>query len=161
MIKVKNSNMNIKQNFLLKNVLSAFTSILSLFTLSQPITLSYAVVLSATGVLVSAPLAEADITQRKYIKSAANKYENGNLKEAIEDLNKAIAINPSNQIALTFRGIIRKELKDFEGAISDFTNVIGINPNNDDAYYYRGQAKIFNEGDLNKTVTELRLIYFR
>lgn len=58
----------------------------------------------------------------------------GNYTEAIENLNKAIQIEPNYAAAYNNRGIVRMELKEYEEAISDFTQAIKIN-NQDPAYY--------------------------
>jgi len=57
-------------------------------------------------------------------------------------LNKDIRINPEYGEAYNNRGLVKSELKDYEGAITDFTKVIELNPEHSEAHYNRGMAKI-------------------
>lgn len=46
--------------------------------------------------------------------------DEGNLEEALENFNKAIATNPTNSIAYFNRATIKIDLGDIEGARNDF-----------------------------------------
>ena len=46
--------------------------------------------------------------------------DEGNLKEALENFNKAIETNPNNQVAYFNRATIKIDLGDLEGAKNDF-----------------------------------------
>ena len=59
---------------------------------------------------------------------------------SIEDLNRAIAINPDSADAYYDRGILLEKQGNVPQAISDFTQTIKINPQDVDAYYSRGNA---------------------
>ena len=65
----------------------------------------------------------------------------GKLDDAIQDLDKAIALNPNSYQAYTNRGIARKEKGDIDGAIADYDKAIALNPNAAYAYNNRGNAR--------------------
>jgi tetratricopeptide (TPR) repeat protein len=69
-------------------------------------------------------------------------YRMHKFKEAIEDYNKAIEIDPSNNYNIYYRRGQAKELEgDFKGAIEDFGKAIEFAPENYKAYKKRGCAK--------------------
>lgn len=57
------------------------------------------------------------------------------------DLNKALNLDPNDEIAYFKRGIIKLDLEDFRGAIADFCKSIEIKPGYSEAIEYRGLAK--------------------
>lgn len=60
-------------------------------------------------------------------------------KNAIQDFNKAIELNPNNYNAYN-RGIVHSQSDKYELAIQDYTEAIKINPNFASAYHNRGAA---------------------
>ncbi len=74
----------------------------------------------------------------------------GNYKEAIQDLNEAIHLNPKDFKAYSNRGLARIKLEDYEGAIEDFSQAISIDPS-DIAYSNLGFA-YFNLGNYEKAI---------
>ena len=60
------------------------------------------------------------IFARYYNIKGANKADEGELDEALENFNKAIELNPLYAIALFNRATIKADLGDFEGAKEDF-----------------------------------------
>jgi tetratricopeptide (TPR) repeat protein len=64
----------------------------------------------------------------------------GNYKQAIEDLNKAIEIEPGYADAYYNRGIAYKGLGNYKEAIEDFDRAIEIRPGFAEAYIKRGLA---------------------
>lgn len=60
------------------------------------------------------------IFARYYNIKGANKADDGQLKEALENFNKAIELNPNYVIALFNRATIKADLGDFKGAKEDF-----------------------------------------
>ena len=48
---------------------------------------------------------------------------------------------PSYTKAYNNRGVVKDELKDYQGAISDYNEAIRIDPNHTKAYYNRGILK--------------------
>jgi len=64
---------------------------------------------------------------------------------AIDDLIKAIEINPNYAAAYRARGIIMDELGETDKAILDYNEAIRINPNYADVYYELGKIKLRKE----------------
>jgi len=60
---------------------------------------------------------------------------------AINDYDKVIELNPSNEPALYYRGLCRFGLKDPKGAIADFNAAIELDPEDKNAYEYRDRAQ--------------------
>lgn len=64
---------------------------------------------------------------------------------AIDDLIKALEINPNYAAAYRARGIIMDGLGETDKAISDYNEAIRINPNYADVYYKLGKIKLKKE----------------
>ncbi len=87
-----------------------------------------------------------------FCKRGIAHYLLGNDPNAIDDLSKAINLDPSNLDAINFMGYLKVLSNDFNGAIEDLTNVIEINANFERAFYWRGVAKAKikdNQGAIN------------
>ena len=72
----------------------------------------------------------------------------GQYKEAIEDYDKAIELNPNNSSYYNSRGISKvrlikydKDIKGYNEAINDYNKATELNPNNEKAHYNKGLAK--------------------
>tara|TARA_B100000700_G_scaffold68865_1_gene76258 strand:- start:964 stop:2457 length:1494 start_codon:yes stop_codon:yes gene_type:complete len=65
----------------------------------------------------------------------------GQRKDAIDDLDIAIEINPDRFICFYNRGKMKLDSKDYQGAINDFDKAIEIDPKNYHCYHARGSAK--------------------
>ncbi len=85
---------------------------------------------------------------RAYAKHFLKDYQG-----AINDLNKAIEIDPQYSDAYTNRGAAKDELEDYQGAIGDFTKAIEIEPQDAFAYYNRGNAK-YELGDYQAAIAD-------
>jgi tetratricopeptide (TPR) repeat protein len=73
--------------------------------------------------------------------SANLKYENGDIKGALADYDRAIMLKPSYSRAYNNRGILRASaFKDYPGAIADFGKAIEFDPGYAEAYLGRGTA---------------------
>jgi len=81
-------------------------------------------------------------TAEEYLNSGVEKFNLQDYRGAIEDLNKAIEINPLFVDAYGKRGAAKTILKDYRGALSDYTKAIEINPQDALAYYTRGLLKL-------------------
>jgi tetratricopeptide (TPR) repeat protein len=73
-----------------------------------------------------------------YYNRGLSKARTGDTKSAIEDYNKAIALNPTYHEAYFTRGMIKSQMGDQRGAIQDCTNAIKLNNKYAEAYYVRG-----------------------
>ncbi len=82
-------------------------------------------------------------------KSRAQSYISlKNYKNALNDLNQGLKLNPKNPdklLVLRFRAKVA--LNDIEGCINDLTDAININPKTENGYYYRGATKIYHMKD--------------
>lgn len=79
--------------------------------------------------------------------------ENNNFIDAIEDYDKAIALNQNYAFAYAARGTAYYIKKDYTQAISDFTEAIKLNPGFPDPYSKRGLAH-FSNGDLDAAIAD-------
>ncbi len=71
---------------------------------------------------------------------ANSEAELGRTKEAIEDLNETLKLDPTDTKALTFRAELVSETGKDDAAIKDFTEAIRQNPNDWAKYQQRGNA---------------------
>lgn len=76
------------------------------------------------------------------------------IQGGLEDINKALAINPKHFGALNLRCSIRTNLKDYEGAFSDCNKALGINPNFTSLYNQRALIRKAKE-DLEGAIQDL------
>ena len=76
-----------------------------------------------------------------YLAKGIDAIQNQNYQAAIEDYNKAIAINLNDADAYNSRGVAKYKLGKYIKAIEDFNQAIVINPYYADAYYSRGVVK--------------------
>jgi tetratricopeptide (TPR) repeat protein len=62
---------------------------------------------------------------------------------AIEDINKAIELEPSNWISYFSKGVtLSLFFENDNQALDAFSMAISLNPNAGEAYYYRGNVKL-------------------
>ena len=87
-----------------------------------------------------------------YLQRGFARRMNGKLDEAINDFDKAAALdarttrnNRSVAEAYTNRGQIRRNRLDVDNAIQDFDKAINIYGDDSQAYFDRGQARLLNE----------------
>jgi tetratricopeptide (TPR) repeat protein len=86
------------------------------------------------------------------------KVNSANYMGAIQDWNKAIELDPSNDTYYKLRGGNKYKLEDYRGAIQDWNKAIELDPSNDTYYALRGGAKYILEDyrgviqDLNKAI---------
>lgn len=82
-------------------------------------------------------------------------YESGNCQQAIEDLNKAISLNPKYAEAYNNRGYVYMRLQNYEAALKDLDKAIELRP--DYATALRNRGDIYNyyyEQDRNKAIAD-------
>lgn len=89
-----------------------------------------------------------------YYRRGFVKYELGDKRGSLLDINKSINLNFMNTDAIGQRGIQKYDNHDYEGALNDFEQVIRINPENGWAYYYRAKIKI-EKKELNNACLDL------
>ena len=81
-------------------------------------------------------------TAEEYVEEAMDYSVVGNNEKALEDLNKAIQVNPKFISAYLMRGDVKSAMGDYSNAISDYNIAIEIEPSDPDAYKNRGNAKV-------------------
>ena len=86
-------------------------------------------------------LSQIDVITKKNSDLQEGKYRIQNYNQVIDDLTKAISIEPKNEKYLFKRGEINNELENFDEAINDFTKALELNKQNPENYSNRGLAK--------------------
>lgn len=74
-----------------------------------------------------------------YIRGFA-RYNDGDLKGAIEDFSQASILDPGYVEAYLYRGFVRSQQGDRDGAIADYNLAIELDGDRASAYFYRGLA---------------------
>lgn len=74
---------------------------------------------------------------------------NKKYKEAIQDYNTAMNINPKHFGAVYNSGLSKQIIEDYNGSILDLTKYIALDTLNDDAYYLRG-ISFYNNSQKNE-----------
>ena len=77
-------------------------------------------------------------TSTEFNNQGLEKFKAKNYTAALQDLNKAVELDPKNDKALHNRGLVKYALKDYPGAIADHTMAIQINATYSNAYNDRG-----------------------
>ena len=84
-------------------------------------------------------LQQEDVSfSRSYTLVGKRAWEQGQFREAIVILNKAISSNPKNAAAQFWRGMCYDSLKEYDLAIADFDRTITLDSKYGLAYYMRG-----------------------
>lgn len=78
----------------------------------------------------------------------------GNLKEAIELFNQAIAVDNSLAKAYNNRANAKKDLEDIEGSLSDYNQAIALDSHYCDAYRNRGLLHETKRGNLSGALAD-------
>ena len=81
----------------------------------------------------------------EFINSSMIKYDSEDYEWAIEDLNKAITLDPTDTATYYLRGLAKNMVHDYKGAIQDFNKTIELDPKNIIAYGNRGLVKYDSE----------------
>ncbi|MFO8021961.1 MAG: tetratricopeptide repeat protein, partial [Perlabentimonas sp.] len=77
-------------------------------------------------------------TAEDYYVRGETKFKSEDLMGALNDLNKAIELDPDFPEAYNIRGNLKCALGDFKGALKDFDKAIALNPDEGIIYYNRG-----------------------
>ena len=95
-----------------------------------------------TLILAAAPSLAEEKTARDYLWEGAAHSADGQHFDAIQDYNKAIALNPDYDFAYVFRGSAKYELGQHVDAIQDLDKAIALDPDDAPAYNNRGNAQV-------------------
>jgi tetratricopeptide (TPR) repeat protein len=83
-----------------------------------------------------------------------SKLSMGDFTGALEDVNKALEMEPGNPIYYNLRALIKVEQGNYHGALEDFSKVVELTPKRFDAYANRATAK-FNLRDFKGAIKDL------
>lgn len=94
------------------------------------------------------------ITPATYIEKAYTSWRQGDVQQAVAELNNGIRLHPHNAYLYTERAKFRrKNLGDKEGALEDYTQAIHLHPDN--ALFYLWRSQLYHEiGDMLKAMTD-------
>lgn len=101
----------------------------------------------------------------EYILNSEKRYDDEDYSGAVEDLNKAIKIEPENSMVYYLRGAARIQLNDYFGALLDLNKAIEINSNIPIYYLTRGSSYFLLQdytnaiNDLNVAIESGQLKY--
>ena len=73
-----------------------------------------------------------------YAKKATNNFENQEYIDALDNLTKAIGLEPGNALLHNFRGVVNARCGEFEEAFEDFNQAIKLN--NKKPIFFRNRA---------------------
>ncbi|MBN1273334.1 MAG: tetratricopeptide repeat protein [Candidatus Aminicenantes bacterium] len=74
----------------------------------------------------------------QHINLGQKKYEEGDIKGAIEEFTQAILSDPKNASAYFNRGLVYQEMGNLEKAHDDYSSAIEFDPDNIESYFNRG-----------------------
>ena len=80
-------------------------------------------------------------TAEDYFNQGKEKFENKDYQGAIEDMSKAIKIDPNNAYSNYFRAASKDKLNDYSGAEEDYTKTISTISNNPGIFFERGNVR--------------------
>jgi len=89
-----------------------------------------------------------DNSYRLFLNRAIAQKMSGDALSALEDMNKAIALEPTNAALYKLRGNIHVLLNNYIDAVQDYDKAIDLNPQFAEAYFNRGIAHVL---DNNRT----------
>ena len=113
-------------------------------------------------------ISDKDLEIKKYNYSATKKFKNGDINNALNDINRAISIYEnlstgkkttisSEQLYLN-RGFYYTKNQEYEKSIKDYSKTLEINPNNIFAYHHRAMAKE-SLGDKYGAISDYSIAY--
>ncbi len=76
-----------------------------------------------------------------YFERASKALQKGEFKDAIQDCNKAIKLDPKSSVAFVLRGVAHVRNNDPFAGIKDYTEAIRLDPNNALAFHNRGATR--------------------
>jgi len=102
-------------------------------------------------VLTKYPDSTFALNNRGYLK-----LQNGDIKGAVADFDRAILASPRHAPAYHNRGICRSKMGDYQGAIADYTDAVKLNPNMEGAFLNRGSVR-FASGNYDDAIRDYSL----
>ena len=93
-----------------------------------------------TGQIANQKISSGDFAEIYYSRGRAF-LRAENFNGALDDLRRAVKLNPQHYMAYNYLGNTYSKLDQFDKAIEQFTKALAIEPNYGDAYYNRGNRK--------------------
>ena len=90
----------------------------------------------------------------EYLRRGIEAEQQGQDAEAIQDLTKAIELNPELAKAYYIRGLAYGSQGEYKHAVQDYTKAIELNPEFAEAYYFRGSAYSI-QGEYERAIEDL------
>jgi tetratricopeptide (TPR) repeat protein len=81
------------------------------------------------------------LSEKEYFTQLLEKAEKGETRQAMEDLNWALKVDPQDAQAYCCRGVVRCKLGNYRDAISDFNQALRLNFSDAIVYRNRGKAR--------------------
>lgn len=94
-------------------------------------------------------------SQNSYVNMGQKAVMDGNFKQAVTHLEKALTIENNNPQVLYMLAYSYYHSAEYEKAISTFGQVVSLRPNEVSAYYYRGKARNVLGAQANSSLTPL------
>ena len=95
-------------------------------------------------------------SEKEYFTQLLEKAEKGDTRQAIEDLDWALKVDPQDAQAYCCRGVVRCKLGNYQDAISDFNQALRLNFQDAIVYRNRGKAR-FKLGDRQGAIADFNL----
>ena len=131
----------------MKKRTAVFGALVSLLPMVQPLLIGTGSFLTS-GVMILGATEKVNANSADFFSNSATlKYEEGDYRGSISDLNKAIERNPDDYYLYFKRAFLKDEIRNYYGAISDYTKAIEINSKDYYLYSNRGLSKK-NIGDM-------------
>ena len=111
--------------------------------------------LNAQNILEPQTEPPALVSATELLERGRQKLQEGAYREAIDNLNQAILLNPKIANSYYYRGLVRAKLEDQLGAISDFEDAILRDPHHSWAYYHRAGV-FFNLDNQSEAILDLQ-----
>lgn len=97
-------------------------------------------ILPITGQVFATPISSPQISAEDFFLLGVNNTSLGNLKQAVENFTKAIALDANMSAAYSNRCLVYMQLGDYQQAQEDCTKSLQLNPKNTEVYLNRGLA---------------------
>ena len=96
---------------------------------------------------------------KQYLDEGIYNFQDGFFEKAIENLDKAIALNNTSNIAYFYRGAVYHSMEEYDNALLDYTKAILLDDKMVDAYYNRAKIilsrKDIENPDIKKAISDL------
>ena len=111
------------------------------------------ITLVVVSVIAVASNGTAQTTAFDFYKSGNAKHAAGDFYGAIEDYDRALALEPKHPSGYNNRGNSKFDIGDFDGALKDYNRALELEPSHASAYINRGNLKNA-KGDLNGALAD-------